>query len=196
MLNIFWPMCIIISIAIAVLTGNIGDINNAVFDSTKSAVDLTISLLGTMCLWSGIMEIAINTSTIIKLEKILKPVMHFLFPKTKKEDKEYKEICMNIIANLLGLGNAATPLGLKAMQSLQEKNQDKNRLSNSMAMLIVLNTASFQIIPTTVIAIRSSLGSENPAGIIVPVWIATICAAVTAITVTKLFIKFDRNKKI
>ena len=99
---------------------------------------------------------------------------------------------MNIIANILGLGNAATPLGIKAMKSLQKQNKDKKVLSNSMATLIVLNTASIQIIPTTVIAIRNSLGSSNPTGIIFPVWIATICAAVIGIFFTKLFIKLGK----
>lgn len=194
MLNIFWPICIVVSIGISVITGNIERINNSVFESTESAIELTITLIGTMCLWSGIMEIAVNTSLIEKAKKILNPIMKFLFPKMKKDDKEYQEICMNIISNLLGLGNAATPLGLKAMKTMQEKNQNKNELTDSMAMLIVLNTASLQIIPTTVIAIRTSLGSENPTKIIVPVWIATMFAAIAAIISTKLFIKLEKRK--
>ena len=96
---------------------------------------------------------------------------------------------MNIIANLLGLGNAATPLGLKAMKRLQKINKNKKKLSNSMAMLIVLNTASIQIIPTTVIAIRNSLGSKDATQMLVPIWIATICAAMAAITATKILMK-------
>lgn len=195
MLNIFWPICIVISVIVAIITGKINNINDSVFESTKSAVELTLSLVGTMCLWSGIMEIAVNTSIIEKIKKILKPAMKFLFPKVDSKDKEYQEICMNIISNLLGLGNAATPLGLKAMATMQEKNEDKNRLSDSMAMLIVLNTASLQIIPTTVIAIRTSLGSSNPTKIIVPVWIATLTAAIAAVTATKIFIKLEKRKK-
>ena len=107
----------------------------------------------------------------------------------KENDKEHKEISMNIVANLLGLGNAATPLGLKAMSTMQEKNENKKVINNSMAMLIVLNTASLQIIPTTVIASRSSLGSENPTSIIVPVWIATIISCISVIIVTKILSK-------
>ena len=102
---------------------------------------------------------------------------------------------MNMIANILGLGNAATPLGLKAMQTLQKDNKEKEKLSNSMIMLIVINTASIQIIPTTIIAIRSSLGSHNPTAIIFPVWVATICAGVVAIIITKILIKYSENKK-
>lgn len=195
MLNVFWPVCIVVSIIIAIITGKINNINNSIFESTKSAVELTLTLIGTMSLWSGIMEVAVNTTLINKIKKILKPIMKFLFPKIDSKDKEYQEICMNIISNLLGLGNAATPLGLKAMTTMQEKNEDKNRLSDSMVMLIVLNTASLQIIPTTVIAIRSSLGSSDPTKIIVPVWIATLTAAITAVSVTKLCIKFEKRNK-
>lgn len=194
MLNVFWPVCIVVSIIIAIITGKVNNINNSIYESTKSAVELTLTLIGTMSLWSGIMEIAINTSLIDKIKFILRPIMKLLFPKINPKDKEYQEICMNMVSNLLGLGNAATPLGLKAMATMQEKNQDKNRLSDSMVMLIVLNTASLQIIPTTVIAIRSSLGSDNPTKIIVPVWIATLVAAITAVIITKICIKIEKEK--
>ena len=194
MLNIFWPFCIIISIIIAITTGKVQEINSSVFESAKSALDLSMTLIGTMALWSGIMEIAVNTSLIEKIKKCLRPMMKFLFPRIKAQDKEYQEICMNIISNLLGLGNAATPLGLKAMKSMQEKNEEKDKLNDSMAMLIVLNTASLQLIPTTIIAIRTSLNSKDPTKIIVPVWIATICAAATAIIATKFFIKIEKRK--
>lgn len=195
MLNVFWPFSIVISIIVAVITGRVDSVNNSIFESTSSAVELTITLIGTMCLWSGIMEIAVNTSIITTIKKILRPVMKFLFPKINAREKEYEEICMNIISNLLGLGNAATPLGLKAMNSMQEKNEQKDRITDSMAMLIVLNTASLQIIPTTVIAIRTSLGSNNPTQIIVPVWIATMVAAITAIFATKIFIKLEKGRE-
>ena len=115
--------------------------------------------------------------------------MKKLFPDIKKGDKVHEEISMNVIANIMGLGNAATPLGLKAMKSMQKQNKEKDKLSDSMAMFIVLNTASIQIIPTTVIAIRSSLGSSNPTAMIIPVWIATICAAVAAVCSAKIFSK-------
>ena len=193
MLNIVWPIFIIISFSYAILSGNLENLNSAIFDSTTDSINLTISLLGTMCLWSGIMQIASKTSLINKLTKLLQPIIHFLFPELKKNETVKKEISMNMIANILGLGNAATPLGLKAMKSMQKENPKKDTLSNSMAMFIALNTASIQIIPTTVIAIRNSLGSENPTAIVFPVWIATICAATAGITATKLFIKFSKK---
>ena len=189
MLNFIWPIFIIVSFVYAILNGRVADVNNSVFNSTKSAVELSISLLWPTCLWTGIMQIASNTNIVKHLSKLLNPIMKKLFPDIKKEEKVHKEITMNIIANIMGLGNAATPLGLKAMKTMQNKNKDKNKLSNSMCMFIVLNTASIQLIPTTVIAIRSSLGSNNPTAMIIPVWIATICAAVAAVISAKLLIK-------
>ena len=178
MLNIVWPIFIIISFSFAIFSGNLEKLNSSIFESTNEAIKLSISLLGTICLWNGIMQIANNTSIVTKLTKFLNPIIKFLFPDLKDNFKIQKEISMNIIANILGLGNAATPLGLKAMKSLQKENKKKDTLSNSMMMLIVLNTASIQLIPTTVIAIRNSLGSENSTSILFPVWIATIVAAV------------------
>ena len=192
LLNILWPIFIIISFIYAIFFGNIENLNKSIFSSVEEAVNLSISLLGTMCLWSGIMQIARETTFVNKLSNLLAPVMKFLFPDVKKGSNIYQEISMNIIANLLGLGNAATPLGLKAMKSMQEENVDKDVLTNSMATLIVLNTASIQIIPSTVIAIRSSLGSTNPSIIIVPVWIATICAGVVGMLAVKFFIKIGK----
>ena len=189
MLNKIWPAFLIISFIYAILNGNIEEFNNSIFTSCAQTVDLILKLFGTMCLWNGLMKIVQETSLMKKLTKIISPLMKILFPKMKKEDKEYKEITINIIANLLGLGNAATPLGLKAMQTMQEKNPQKDRITDSMAMFIVLNTASIQLIPSTVIAVRASLGSVNPSQIIVPVWIATIAADVAGIIASKMLMK-------
>lgn len=193
MLNILWPIFIIISIIFAILSGNIENVNNAIFESAEDTLNFSLTLLGMTCLWSGIMEIASNTSIIEYLSKMLNPIIKFLFNDIDKNDKSHKNIVMNIIANILGLGNAATPLGLKAMQELQKENEDKNTLSDNMIMLIVLNTASLQIIPTTVLTIRSSLNSKNPTSIIFPVWVATICAAVLGVATTKLLIKIKKK---
>ena len=135
------------------------------------------------------MRIAFQTSIIEKIARGLGPIMKILFPEIKEGESVHNEISMNMVANIMGLGNAATPLGLKAMTSLQKCNLKKDTLSNSMAIFIVLNTASLQIIPTTVIAIRSSLGSEEPAKAIIPIWIATISAAVSAVVSAKIFMK-------
>ena len=189
MLNVIWPIFIIISYIYAIIDGNVEKINNSVFEYTEMAVNLTISLLGTMCLWNGLMEIALNTRLINVINKLLNPFVNFLFSESKENKKIHEEISMNITANLLGLGNAATPLGLKAMNSMQERNENKERLTDDMATLIILNTASIQIIPTTVIGIRMSLGSLQPTKIIFAVWFSTICAAIVGIAVTKICIK-------
>lgn len=141
------------------------------------------------------MQIANKTSIIDKLTNLLKPIIRILFPEMRKNKQIQKEISMNMIANILGLGNAATPLGLKAMKSMQKENIQKDTLSNSMLIFIVLNTASIQIIPTTVIAIRNSLGSSNPTKIVFPVWIATICATICGLISAMLIIKFSKNNK-
>lgn len=195
MLNLVWPIFIIISFSYAIFSGNLQSLNTSIFDSVESAVNLSITMLGTICLWSGIINIANHTKIIQIINKLLKPVIKFLFPEIRYNQKAQNEISMNMVANILGLGNAATPLGLKAMETLQKENKNKNELSNSMIMLIVLNTASIQLIPTTIIAIRSSLNSKNPTAIIFPVWIATICAAITGITVTKLLIKYSKKRE-
>ena len=189
MLNKIWPIFLIISFIFAIFLGRLPEVNNSIFESTSGAIELVLTLIGTMCLWCGIIKIAMETSLVNKLKKLLKPILKKLFPEINEKDEVHKEISMNIIANLLGLGNAATPLGLKAMKSLQKTNRNKDELSNSMAILIVLNTASIQLIPTTVIAIRTTLGSKNPTEMLVPIWIATIVAATSAILSAKIFIK-------
>lgn len=195
LLNLVWPFLIIISFSFAILSGNLENLNKAIFDGTNDAITLSLSLLGTICLWNGIMQIANKTSLIQKLSKLLSPFLNYLFPKLKDNSKIKKEISINIIANILGLGNAATPLGLKAMDSMQKENIKKDTLSDSMMMFIVLNTASIQLIPTTVIAIRTSLNSQNPASIVFPTWIATVIAACSAIFVTKILIKLTNKEK-
>lgn len=189
MLNIIWPIFIVISCVYGILTGRVNQINDSIFASAKDAVNLCITFFASLTLWNGIMNIASETSIIEKLSKLFSPFIKFLFPETYKNETINKEISMNIIANMMGLGNAATPLGIKAMQSMQKENSKKDTLSNSMIMFIVINTASLQIIPTSIIAIRNSLGSQNPTGIIIPIWISSICAVISVIIITKILLK-------
>jgi spore maturation protein A len=172
----------------AIYSGKIAEVNNDIFDSCKDAVNLSLILIGNMCFWCGIMNTISKTSIRKKINKLLSPIINKLFPDIKNENIK-NEISMNIIANILGLGNAATPLGLKAMNSMQNENKNKDVLSNSMAMFIVINTASLQIIPTTAIAMRSNLGSQNPTKIIISVWISTIVALFVAIILCQILIK-------
>ena len=189
MLNILWPIFIILSFIYALISGKVNEVNNGIFTSLSDAVQLSITFLGTICLWNGIMEIAKKTSLINKMTNFLKPFINFLFPELKENKIAKQEISMNMIANILGLGNAATPLGIKAMKTMQKDNKANDTLTNSMMMFIVINTASLQLIPTNVIAIRTSLNSGNPTSIILPVWIATVISAVVGITFTKIIIK-------
>ena len=189
MLNILWPIFLIVSFVFAFFCGRIEEVNNSIFESTKGAVELCFSLLGVICLWNGIMQILLEAGITKYISRFLKPVMKVLFPKLKKEDDEYKEITMNMMANIMGLGNAATPSGLKAMETMQRKNKNKKILSDNMAMFIIINTASIQIIPTTVIAIRNSLGSQNSTAMILPIWISTIIAFLAATISAKIFMK-------
>lgn len=192
MLNIIWPLFIIISFIYAFFSGNIENVSNGIFTSLIEVVNLCLTFLGTMCLWNGIMEIAKRTTLIRKLTIFFRPLINFLFPELKENEQAKEEISMNMIANILGLGNAATPLGIKAMKTLQKDNKNKMILSNSMLMFILINTASIQLIPTNVIAIRNSLNSSMSTQIIFPVWIATITAALASIITAKVLIRLGK----
>ena len=192
MLNIIWPLFIIISFIYAFFSGNIENVSNGIFISLTEVVNLCLTFLGTMCLWNGIMEIAKRTTLIRKLTIFFRPLINFLFPELKENEQAKEEISMNMIANILGLGNAATPLGIKAMKTLQKDNKNKMILSNSMLMFILINTASIQLIQTNVIAIRNSLNSSMSTQIIFPVWIATITAALASIITAKVLIRLGK----
>lgn len=194
MLNYLWPMFIIVSFIFAIISGNVEKLNNSIFESIESVISLSMTLVGTMCLWCGIMEIVKNTSIMNKLTKILRPILLWLFPDARYNKDAMDNISINVVSNILGLGNAATPAGMKAIDSLKESNEDKQSLSDSMMMLIVLNTTSVELIPTTVIAIRQSLNAQNPASIIIPIWISTIVGTMVGIISTKLLIKRDSKK--
>ena len=194
MLNFIWPILIICSFIYAIISGNTEELNNSIFESLEDVINLSMTLVGTMCLWCGLMEILKNTSLMDKLTRLIKPIILWLFPEAKENKKAMENISMNTISNFLGLGNAATPAGIRAMESLQETNIDKKKLSDSMMMLIVLNTTSIELIPTTVIAIRATLNSSNPAGIIIPIWFSTIIGTTVGIIATKILIKRGKQK--
>ena len=140
-----WPILIICSFGYAIISGNIENVNNSIFESLEEVISLSMTLVGTMCLWCGLMEIVKNTSIMKKLIKLLRPILNWLFPESKNNKEAMENISINTISNILGLGNAATPAGIKAMESLQKENKNNKRLSNSMMMLIVLNTTSIEL---------------------------------------------------
>lgn len=189
MLNKIWPIFILVSIIFSFVSGKTNEINESIFSSTKTAIDVIVTMTGSIALWSGFMKIANNTRIINILSTVMNPVINMLFPDLKKNSESRKYITMNIIANFLGLGNAATPIGIKAMDILNKENTNSNYISNSMMMFILINTASIQLIPTTVFAIRQSLESSNISQIIIPTWMSTILAATAGIIALKIFIK-------
>ncbi len=192
-MNYLWPVLIIISFLFSIFFGNIQALNNSVFESVSDVVQLSLTLVGNMCLWCGIMKIIKETKIMSFLMKMLRPILNWLYPEVKDNKNAMESISINTVSNLLGIGNAATPAGLKAMEELQNENIKKDELSNSMIMLIVLNTTSIQLIPTTVIAIRSALGSPNPSNIIVPIWISTMAGTLAGIIVTKIMLRKRKN---
>lgn len=157
MLNKIWCFFIVIAILFGIFFGTYAEVNSAIFSSIDNTVKLIIALFGSICFWNGIMNIVKNTNLINKIKNILNPFVNFIFPKINKNSECYNNILMNITSNLLGLGNAATPCGLKAMEELQKENKNKEKLSNDMMLFMLVNTASIQLIPTTIISIRMGL---------------------------------------
>ncbi|MBQ3471033.1 MAG: spore maturation protein [Clostridia bacterium] len=184
-MNYIWCGLIIISLITAAVNGNMEVTINAAFDGAKAAVDTILALAGVMCFWTGIMKIAEKSGLSDKIEKLLRPLITFLFPNSSNEAKKY--ISMNMSANLLGMGNAATPMGIKAMQTLDKENPRPEYASDDMCMLVVLNTTSLQLIPTTIIALRTAANSANPFSVILPIWISSLTAVVAAVTAAKLW---------
>lgn len=193
-LNYIWFAMLIIGFFVGIMNGRVSEVTQAVVDSSKSAVEISIGLLGIMCLWTGLMEVAEKSGIIRGIAKAVRPVMRFLFPGIPKGHPAGGAIVMNLVANFLGLGNAATPLGIKAMNELQKLNSNKDTATNEMSMFLVLNTACIQFIPATVIALRSASGSKNPAEIIGTIWVASICASTVGIIATKILSSFFKSK--
>lgn len=191
MVSLLWTFLIIIAVMYSLFTGNLETINNSVLLNANKALDLILSLLPTIVLWTGIMKIAEDAGILIKFASFLEPLLKRLFPSVPKNNKSLGYISSNIAANMLGLGSAATPFGLKAMEELQKINNKKDTASTAMITFLVLNTAGVTIIPTTIIAIRLSYGSMNPTEIIAPAVIATTCSCISAILIDY----FIRRKK-
>ena len=185
MMNYIWSGIIILSLIVGFFTGRIGETATAAMDGAKNAVETIISLLGVMCFWMGMMNIAQKAGLLDKLSKFLEPVISRLF-KGVKGEKAKQAILMNITANIFGIGNAATPFGIKAMEEMQKENRGSTSATNDMCMFVVLNTASIQLIPTTLFALRSSYGSEDPYKILPAVWIVSVAALVFGISAAKI----------
>ncbi|MBQ8538998.1 MAG: spore maturation protein A [Ruminococcus sp.] len=193
MLSFVFVFMIVVSIACALVTGRTAELSQSMMDGASQAVELLIMMSGMMCLWSGVMEVAKECRLTEKLSKVFAPVLRFIFPELEKDSKAFELISMNVSANLLGLGNAATPLGLSAMKELKG-DSDSCVATDSMITFVVMNTASIQLLPTTIGAMRSALGSKAPFDIIFCVWISSVVALCVALVVSKIFCIAGRRK--
>jgi spore maturation protein A len=195
MLNYIWFGLMMIALIVGAINGKLTEVTSAAVNSAATSVEIAIGLIGIMAMWLGIMKIAEEGGLIKMLARAIRPVARFLFPEIPDGHPAIGSMMMNVTANWLGLGNAATPLGLKAMDELQSLNKKKDTASNSMVTFLAINTASITFIPMTVIAVRTELGSVNPFEIISTSIFASTCACIAAITASKLLSKLPSIKK-
>ena len=186
MLNYLWGFMIIVGVVYGVLSGNITQVADGAIDSSKEAVTLCITMLGVMSLWTGLMQIASKSGLIGKCEKLIAPVMKWLFPDVPIAHKAMEYMTTNVIANIFGLGWAATPAGIKAMEELSKLHDMKKEASNAMCAFLVINISSLQLIPVNIIAYRSQYGSVNPTAVVLPGLIATIVSTIAGIIYCKI----------
>lgn len=192
MVNKIWGFFIISGIIFCFLTGKIELLNKQILGSTKDSLDMIIQIFPVMALWLGIMNIATVSGLLKKMAKKLSPILKYIFPEIPKNHESFSFIASNIIVNLFGLGNAATPFGLKAMKSLQSINKKKDTASRSMITFLVLNTSGMTIVPTTIISLRMAHHSANPTEIVLPCLIATFFATVAGLVIDRIL---ARRKK-
>lgn len=195
MMNKLWAFIVIISIVISFVTGNYSGLASSVLEASKNAIDLSLIIGGSMCLWSGIMNIAEKSGLASIISKLFMPLLSKLLPDYKKNNDILNAVSMNITANILGLGNAATPLGLKAMELMNNYDSDKSKPSHSMIKFIIFNTASIQIIPTTIVALRLNTGSKDPFSIISFIWICSFVGLLSGLLLCNIFKKYSKEKK-
>ncbi|MDE7360450.1 MAG: spore maturation protein A [Oscillospiraceae bacterium] len=185
----------ILSLIFAAVNGKMSELSSSIISKSGEAVELVISLCGVMCFWCGLMKVAERAGLTEKLAKLISPVVCALFRGLPRGSRAVGLITMNLAANILGLGNASTPLGIAAMRELADIGQADGNATDNMILLTVLNTASLQIIPATAAALRSANGAENPFDILPCVWIVSVYAAVVAVLAAKIMGHFARRRK-
>jgi len=193
-MNIVWLLLIAAAVITAVFKGTMPEVSNAAFKSAATAVELAIGLVGGMTLFLGLMRVAQDSGLVQLLAKALRPLFRLLFPEVPKDHPALGAIAMNFGANILGLGDAATPMGLKAMQELQTLNPDKESASNAMCMFVALHSSSVQLIPVMIISLRAAAGSRNPSEIIVATIVATLFSMAVAVVVSRSFARWQGRK--
>lgn len=189
-MNYIFYFLIVISIIAGAINGKLSDVVNAILSGAELSVKVAFSLIGIMAFWLGMMKIAENCGLIKIISKLIKPITKKIFNEIPEDSPAIGDIAMTFTANAFGLANAATPIGIKAMEELQKHNEDKKSASNAMCMFLAMSTAGFQLIPATVIAVLISIGYKNPTEIIAPTLLVTSIAFLSAILLAKLFQKF------
>lgn len=190
-MNYIFYGLIVLSIVIGAINGKLPDVVNSILTGAEKSVQIAFSLIGIMAFWLGIMKIAEQSGLVEFIAKLINPITKRLFNEIPSDDPAIGNIAMNFSANALGLTNAATPIGIRAMQDLQKHNVDKKTASNAMCMFLAMNTAGFQLIPATVIAILVGIGYKNPTEIIAPTLLVTSFTFISAIIIAKIFQKFS-----
>ncbi|MBR6301641.1 hypothetical protein IKR55_02785 [bacterium] len=193
-MNYIFYFLIVISIVIGAINGKLQDVVNSIMTGAELSVKVAISLIGIMAFWLGIMEIAKKSGVIDFIAKLIKPITKHLFNEIPEDSPAIGDIAMNFTANAFGLANAATPFGIRAMEELQKENNKKDTASNSMCLFLGMNTAGFQLVPTTVLAILIGIGYKNPTEIIAPTLLVTTIAFVSAIVLSKIFQRVSRQE--
>ena len=188
-MNYIWFFIILVSIISAAVTGRMENLINAVLSSAQKAIEVAIYLAGIMAFWLGIMRIAEKSKLVNLISKFFSPAAKFLFPSVPKDSPVIGDIAMNFTANAIGVSNAATPMGIQALKGLQELNKNKKSASNDMCMLVGMNTAAFQLVPATVIAVLAANGAKNPTEIVFPTLIVTSVSFLSAIVIAKILEK-------
>ena len=192
-MNVVWLLLIGAAVITAVFKGTMPAVSNATFSAAGTAVELAIGLVGGMTLFLGLMRVAEDSGLVQLLARALRPVFRYVFPGVPKDHPALGAIAMNFGANILGLGDAATPFGIKAMEDLQSLNDDKETASDAMCMFVTLHSSSLQLIPVMVISLRAAAGSKNPSEIIVATVFATLASMIVAVATSKLFARWQRR---
>ena len=185
-----WVFLIAVSIIVAVINGKVPEVTQSITSNAKIAVEISISLIGVMAFWLGLVKLAEKSGLIKIISKIVQPITDFLFPEIPKGHSSLGNIAMNVSANALVVTNAATPVGIKAMQEMQELNPNKDNATNPMCTFLAINTAGFQIVPASVIAVLVAAGATNPTEIIAPTILTTFLGLIIAVITVKFLQRF------
>lgn len=192
-MNYIFVFLILISIITAIYTGKIEEVTNELLNATQRAVQVSIGLIGIMAFWLGIAKIAQKSGLINLISKLISPILKLIFNELPKNSPAFSNIALNITANALGLSNAATPFGIKAMKDIKKEENKNDVATNSMCIFLAINTAGFQIVPATVLAILIAAGAKNPTEIIIPTFIVTLSSFIFAIVIAKILAKIWRE---